>query len=77
MNTMTYKGYTARVAFDGEDEVFTGRVLGVNDVIGFHAETVAGLKKAFQEALDDYLETCARLGKGRAQGGDEVSFPLP
>lgn len=63
MNTLTYKGYWARVAFDEDDEVFTGRILGVNDIVGFHAETVAGLKKAFHEAVDDYLETCARLGK--------------
>ena len=63
MNTMTYSGYTARVAFDEEDEVFTGRVLGINDVVGFHAETVSGLKQAFHEAVDDYLATCRHLGK--------------
>lgn len=68
---MTYKGYTARVGFDSDDEVFTGRILGINDVVGFHAETVAGLKLAFREAVDDYIATCERLGKSpeRAYSG--------
>ncbi len=63
MNTMTYRGYSARIEFDDEDEIFVGRIAGINDVIGFHADSVASLKAAFHEAVDDYLETCARIGK--------------
>lgn len=60
---MTYKGYAARIQFDAEDEIFAGRIAGINDVIGFHADTVAGLTTAFHEAVDDYLETCRKIGK--------------
>lgn len=28
MNTMTHKGYTARIEFDERDNIFVGRVLG-------------------------------------------------
>jgi len=28
-----------------------------------NADTVTGLKEAFHEAVDDYIETCATLGK--------------
>lgn len=63
MNTMSYKGYFATVAFDEEDEIFVGRIAGIDDVIGFHADSVAELKAAFHEAVDDYVETCARVGK--------------
>ena len=63
MNTMTYKGYSARVEYDDEDEIFFGKIAGISDVIGFHAEAVADLKTAFHEALDDYLATCAKVGK--------------
>jgi predicted HicB family RNase H-like nuclease len=63
MKAMSYKGYLARVEFDAEDEVFTGRIAGIADVIGFHADTVVGLFEAFHEAVDDYLDTCARVGK--------------
>ena len=63
MSTLTYRGYTATVEFDSEDMILTGRIAGINDVIGFHAETPAELLAAFHEAVDDYLETCAKLGK--------------
>jgi predicted HicB family RNase H-like nuclease len=63
MNTMTYQGYTARIDFDDRDNLFVGRLLGIRDVIGFHADSVAELRAAFEEAVGDYLETCAALGK--------------
>jgi predicted HicB family RNase H-like nuclease len=60
---MEYKGYNARVEFDQEDEIFVGRIVGINDVVGFHAASVDALKEAFQEAVDDYVETCKAVGK--------------
>jgi predicted HicB family RNase H-like nuclease len=61
-NTMSYKGYTARIEFDDEDGIFFGNILGARDIIGFHADTVAGLRHEFQGALDDYLNYCAEKG---------------
>ena len=63
MSIVSYKGYMARVEFDAEDELFVGRIANIDDIIGFHAESVKGLKKAFHEAVDDYLSTCAKAGK--------------
>ena len=62
-STMTYKGYAARIEYDDEDGVFTGRVAGIRDTVGFHADTVDRLRDAFHEAVDDYIETCAKVGK--------------
>ena len=62
-NTMSYKGYDARVEYDDEDGIFFGRIAGIRDGIGFHADNVAELKAAFQEAVDDYIETCRKIGK--------------
>lgn len=62
-NVMNYNGYSARIEFDSEDEILFGRIAGINDVVGFHADSVASLKDAFHEAVDDYLETCAKVGK--------------
>lgn len=62
-NILQYKGYSARVEFDADDGLFFGRLAGVNDVIGFHADSVTELVSAFHEAVDDYVETCAKLGK--------------
>jgi predicted HicB family RNase H-like nuclease len=61
MNTMTYKGYAARVEYSEEDSCFIGRIAGIPDVIGFHGESVSELRAAFEEAVDDYLETCKKL----------------
>ena len=36
---------------------------GIRDGVGFHAETVDGLREAFHEAVEDYIETCAKVGK--------------
>lgn len=63
MNTMTYQGYTAKIQFDDRDNILVGRLLGISDNIAFHAETVADLRAAFEEAVEDYLETCQKIGK--------------
>lgn len=63
MNTMHYNGYSARIEYDDEDEIFFGRIAGIRDGVSFHASTVAQLKAAFHEAVDDYLATCAKIGK--------------
>jgi len=62
-NTMTYKGYTARIDYDDRDSIFVGRLLGLKDIVGFHAESVSELRGAFEEAVDDYIASCAKLGK--------------
>lgn len=63
MNTMTHKGYTARIEFSEADECFVGHIAGIRDVVGFHGDSVIELRAAFAEAVDDYLETCAKLGR--------------
>jgi predicted HicB family RNase H-like nuclease len=62
-NSMTYKGYSARIDYDDDDAIFTGRIAGIRDSVGFHADTVEGLRAAFHEAVEDYIDTCAKLGK--------------
>jgi len=63
MKTMKYKGYKAHIEYSEEDGCFVGHIAGIRDVVGFHGESVTELRQAFEEAVDDYLETCAKLGK--------------
>jgi predicted HicB family RNase H-like nuclease len=63
MSTMNYKGYAARIEYSDEDGCFIGHIAGIKDVIGFHAESVNELRAAFEEAADDYLATCAKVGR--------------
>jgi predicted HicB family RNase H-like nuclease len=58
-NAMTYKGYTARIEYDARDEIFVGRILGIQDRITFHGSTVATLRRDFRAAVDHYLADCA------------------
>lgn len=62
-NNLTYKGYVGTVEYSTEDEVFYGKVFGINDLVNFEGQSVAEIKKSFEEAVDDYLETCKELGK--------------
>ncbi len=63
MNTMTYKGFAARIEYSDADGCFIGHLAGIRDVVGFHGESVSELRAAFEEAVDDYLATCEKLNK--------------
>jgi len=60
---LEYKSYYASIHFSSEDEVFYGKIIGINDLVSFEGITVNELKAAFHEAVDDYLETCKEIGK--------------
>ena len=61
MNLMSYKEYSAHIEYSDEDVCFIGHIAGIRDVVGFHGESVAELRAAFEEAVDDYLATCKKL----------------
>ena len=57
-----YKGYTATVEYDPDEESFRGRVANVRDVISFYGRSVEDLKRQMKASIDDYLEFCAEQG---------------
>ena len=59
---MTYKGYTASMVFDAEDKVIVGRVLDIDAIITFHAESVSAFEANFHAAVDAYLAASRQLG---------------
>lgn len=63
MNTMSHRGYAARVEFDAEDRIFVGHIAGIRDIVGFHGASVDELEAAFHEAVNDYLAVCKKLGQ--------------
>jgi len=62
MNTMSHKGYTARLDYDERDNIFVGRVLGLRSIISFHGETVSDLRHEFEVAIEDFLRDCKEQG---------------
>jgi predicted HicB family RNase H-like nuclease len=60
---LQYQQYFASVHFSSDDEVFYGRILGINDLVSFEGASVKDLKKSFKEAVEDYIETCKAISK--------------
>lgn len=60
---LEYNGYYAKIQFSPEDQVFFGKLIGINDLVTFEGDTVKGLQKAFRESVDDYIETCKECNK--------------
>lgn len=63
MNSMTYKGYFAKINFDERDNIFWGKVIGIKDSITFEGETVKQLTEDFHKAIDHYLVDCKQEGR--------------
>lgn len=55
---MKYKGFIARVEFDIETGVLSGRVTNSDAIATFQGDTIADLEKAFANAVEDYLARC-------------------
>lgn len=62
MNTLTYKGYIGSVAFSEKDNVFFGKIEGIDGLVNFEGESVKELTDAFHQAVDDYLAYCQEEG---------------
>lgn len=62
-NVLTYKGYSTRIEYSKEDNVLFGKIEGIADLVDFESADIEGVEAAFHEAVDDYLEFCAEVGK--------------
>ena len=60
---LRFKDYLATVSYSADDDVLYGKIFGINDLVTFEGTSVSGLKKAFHEAVNDYIDTCKELGK--------------
>lgn len=63
MNVLKYKGYEGTAEIDMERQVCRGKVLFVKDLVTYEAKSPSRLQEEFEKAVDDYLETCANLGR--------------
>lgn len=63
MKPMRYKGYEARIEYSDEDGCFVGHLAGIQDLVGFHGESVEEIRAAFHEAIDGYLELSNESGR--------------
>jgi predicted HicB family RNase H-like nuclease len=62
-NILQHNGYFGEFYFSKEDDIFYGKLIGINDLVNFEADSVKGLKKVYAEAVEDYLDTCSAIKK--------------
>ncbi len=60
---LAHKDFVGSVHFSTDDETFFGRIEGINDLITFEGKTVAELKKAFHDAVNDYIDLCKKVNR--------------
>ncbi|MDR2205442.1 MAG: type II toxin-antitoxin system HicB family antitoxin [Flavobacteriaceae bacterium] len=60
VDILNYKGFMGSVHFSSEDDVFFGKVEGINDLITFEGKSVDELKKAFHYMIDEHIKDCER-----------------
>ncbi|MFG1486152.1 hypothetical protein ABMA77_08780 [Halobacteriovorax sp. RZ-1] len=63
MKELRYRGYSGICDFSEEDNVYFGKIDLEYDLVSFESDTLEGLKPAFEEAVDDYLDMCKSLNK--------------
>lgn len=63
MEYLTYKGYTGSKVIDEESDVLRGKILFIDDLVTYEGERPSELRAAFEASVDDYIATCATIGK--------------
>ena len=63
MNDMIqYKNYYGSVHYSNDDQIFFGKIEYIKSLVSYEGTDAAGIKIAFEEAVDDYLELCQNEG---------------
>lgn len=60
---LEHKGYLGSIDYSDEDEVLHGRLEFIRDLVTYEGADAKSLKRAFQDAVDDYLDLCAETGR--------------
>jgi predicted HicB family RNase H-like nuclease len=60
---MEYKGYLARTEFDDRANLFHGEIINIRDVVTFQGQSVAELRQALADSVEEYLAFCAERGE--------------
>ena len=63
MDILRYKEYEGTAELDMERRVCRGRILFIDDLVTYESRSPDGLQREFEAAVDDYIATCASLGK--------------
>jgi len=59
-DVLNYKGFIGSVHFSADDNVFFGKLEGINDLVTFEGQTVKGLTDAFHTMVDEHIKDCEK-----------------
>jgi predicted HicB family RNase H-like nuclease len=62
METIKYKDFIGSVEVSLKDACLYGKILFINDLVTYQADSIKKIKEEFKAAVDDYIETCKELG---------------
>jgi predicted HicB family RNase H-like nuclease len=57
-DVLNYKGFIGSVHFSADDNVFYGKIEGINDLITFEGESVKELTDAFHYVVNEHIKDC-------------------
>lgn len=62
-NLFKYGDFLGSVQFSADDEIFYGKILGIDDLVTFEGSSVRELKKSFKDSVNDYIQLCEKKGR--------------
>ncbi len=62
MNIMKLDGYTAKIEYDPDLDLFRGEILGLNGGADFYGSNPAELRQEFKNSIEEFLAVCAEKG---------------
>lgn len=63
MKTLAFNGFEGSAEIDTDRQVCRGKLLFIPDLVTYEADSPKDLQAAFEDAVADYMETCATLGR--------------
>lgn len=63
MDILKYKDYEGTAELDMARRICRGKILFIDDLVTYEAASPAELQTEFEAAVDDYIDTCATLGR--------------
>jgi predicted HicB family RNase H-like nuclease len=63
MDILKYKDYEGTAELDMTRRICRGKILFIDDLVTYEATSPAELQREFEAAVDDYIDTCASLGR--------------
>jgi predicted HicB family RNase H-like nuclease len=78
MNLMTVDGYSAKIEYDAETDLFRGEILGLSGGADFYGANPDELRTEFKKSLDVFLEVCREKGiEPRKQFSGKFNLQIP